>query len=230
MSIDEAALNNMGLIRHIGGFLQQVDARERNQVLAQLVRDHWQSQPWSNTDPQIIDTAKADVGVGLALFYQKGKETDVVLMKAAGLGAYQIVGGFMNLAASGDASPQAAAAREVTEELIYPDGTPVLSAQTVEGFLQTELPLDFNVISVRGQRRFVTSYAFQLTSLEYGQLRDYASDLRNKPELACALARATNNEIDGIGIFPLTEVYAGRVPLRHPDQASLFKRLLLKLQ
>jgi hypothetical protein len=210
--------------------LAALDTKEINSVLSALVATHWQRQPWSNIDPQVIDTAKADVGVGLALFYPKGGAADVVLMKAAGQGSYQIAGGFMNLAAAGDASPQAAAAREAVEELIYPDGTPLLKAQSITGFLQTELPLDFNLISVRGQRRVVASYAFQLTSLEFSHIRDYASDLRNKPDMACALRDATKGEIDGIGIFPLTEVYAGRVPLRHPDQASLFKRLLLKLQ
>ena len=210
--------------------LAQVPVADRNRVLGALVAAHWQPAPWSNMAPQIIDTAKADVGVGLVPYYvEPGSEAQVVLMKAAGLDKYQITGGFMNLAAGGDVSAIAVAVRETGEELVGANGRPLLKPATIIKRLEGQLPLDFNIIAVRGQPRVVASYGLPLVPQELRQIARYALDLQQMPGLSAALRKATHDEIDGVAVFNLSTVLATPSLLRHPDQATLFRRLQSKL-
>lgn len=219
-------------LANLSAQLAALPADQVNGVLAQLVQQHWRRVPWSNMEPQIIDTAKADVGIGLAIYHQPTKgPVQVVLMKAAGQDKYQIVGGFMNLAKGGDASPQLAGERETGEELVNLSGKPLLPPMMIRHRLAGKLPLDFNAISVRGQPRVVASYCLRLVEPEMKIITEQIKRLEQEPGAAAAMAKATNNELDGIKIFTLDEVLArSDYILRHADQASLFKRLHDKLK
>lgn len=201
-------------------------AAQRKARLNATVTRHWPRSSWSNIDPQVIDTAKADVGVGLALYYRpKGEAPLVVLMKAAGQDKYQIPGGFMDLSPTGDTTPQLAVARETVEELVYPDGSPVLPFATLAKRLASRAPLDFNKISVGGQPRIVSGFACPLTAREFAKISAYNQQLQHNPDLRQQMCTHTKGEIDGIGVFPLAHIQANPALLRHIDQASLFAKL-----
>ena len=215
--------------------MSQHDSRtstaQRKARLNAVVGQHWPRSPWSNIDPQVIDTAKADVGVGLALYYRPNGEAPlVVLMKAAGQDKYQIPGGFMDLSPTGDATPQLAVARETVEELVYPDGSPVLPFTTLAKRLASRAPLDFNKISVGGQPRIVSGFACPLTAREFARISAYNHQLQHDPNLGQQMRERTKGEIDGIGIFPLAHIQANPALLRHGDQASLFAKLGRRLR
>jgi len=211
--------------------LAALSADERKAKLTGLVSAHWPRSPWSNMPPQVIDTAKADVGVGLALYYPVPRDdVQVLMLKAKGQEKYQIPGGFMNLAADGDATPQAAGAREAGEELVYADGTPVLSPAKIARRLQGKMPLDFNKISVRGAPRIVTSFDCRLHKREYEKVTKYSEALMGSAALSSQLAAATHGEIDGVAFIPLSTLRENHRLLRHPDQATLFEKLAKKLR
>lgn len=210
----------------IFALLASVPAEKRNDFLSALVAEAWQPSPWSNMAPAVIDTARADVGVGVALYYATARQdVQVILMKAAGQEKYQIPGGFVNLTAAGDVTLALATVRETNEELVWRRGEPVLDFTRMAARLKDAVPLDAKKIVVRGVPRIVMSYPLPVRRGEFETVRDYAAALQADESLRSNLAAATNNEVDGIGIFPLPYLLQHPELLRHPDQASLFVRL-----
>lgn len=215
-------------------------------ALQQAIAKSWPDMPpWTTLPaPVISETQQANVGSGVALvFYEDGvwktlvgRAGDHYQRGTAPLPeSYMIPGGFINLTRTPGSSKVAAsdapedgrtgAAREIEEEFRLPGGLPLLEVDP------TRLsPVDTKTLAFpNGQRRVVLGFMLVLTPAEVKAARLHIDLCATKPAYAAAAAVESINsetgkpEVANLAIVRLDEVAAGKVPLLHQDQQSLFQ-------
>ncbi|MBV8548030.1 MAG: hypothetical protein JO126_01065, partial [Alphaproteobacteria bacterium] len=216
----------------------------RNKLAGMLARFiHTAPPPYSTLKGvEIKDVATTTMGSGIALVYKKDGKRKLVLLQAgphypsydASKPAYMIPGGFVNLAhtegstlvAASDKpeSVFAAAARELEEEMPLPDGRPLLVADPARLHIIDNVPLRFK----SGETRQVFGLLYELAADEITAVETYVERMTSDPAYLQAVMAHTVNpyskrpEMCGIRIFDLDDAAAGKIPLLHADQQSLF--------
>lgn len=216
------------------------------EALRDAVRRSWPGlPPWSTLDGAVVEeTRKASVGSGVALVFQEDGEWKTLLGLAGthyhrGDGpmpaAFMIPGGFINLdctpgstlvpASDQPEDGRTGAAREVEEEFRLPDGSPLLAIEPAR-----LSPVDTKTLLLPGgQVRVVLGFMLVLTPEEVRAAKLHIEMCAARPAYAAAAAAQSINgetgrpEVAGLAIARLDDVAAGKVPLLHKDQQSLFE-------
>lgn len=213
--------------------LEAAGATSDEQALQVLVAEFHKAVPWATQVPQIIDTARADMGVGIAIYYKHPEEGLLFLMlepNGPNEGKLQIGGGFMGLSTEvverdpetgkvtkvGDDEPEQqrdALVREVTREELVGKNGPLFVFDKDRPF-----KIDQKNISVRGVPRSVNGYALKLTGGEF-------LALRNVLETPEGVIHSHNDEIKAARFVPAAEIFADPEILAHQDQLTLLERV-----
>lgn len=224
-----------------------LQGRALKDALRAAVAKSWPDlPPWTTLQsPVIEEVQKAGVGSGVAVVFNDDgvwktlvglagdhyKPRDAATMPTA----YMIPGGFINLSRTPGSSqvPPAAqpedgrtgAAREVEEEFRLPDGSPLLSIDPAR-----LSPVDTKTLLLPGdQCRVVMGFMLVLTADEVKTAKLHIELCAARPAYAAAAAAQSINhdtgkpEVAALSIFRLDDVAAGKVPLLHQDQQSLFE-------
>lgn len=222
-------------------------------ALREAVARSWPDlPPWSTLDAaQIRETQEASVGAGVALVFHEDGVWKTLLGMAGthyhrGPGpmpvSFMIPGGFINLTKTPGSSQVPAsdapedgrtgAAREVEEEFRLPGGSPLLSVDPAR-----LSPVDTKTLAFpNGQKRVVLGFMLVLTAEEVKAAKLHI-DLcaANVAYGAAAAAESINPEtgkpeVAALSIARLDDVAAGKVPLLHQDQRSLFQLTVDRLR
>lgn len=182
-------------------------------------------------------------GCGAVLTFVEGGVRKIVLAQAGahygtGEPRYTIPGGFLNhLKKAGSKHVQAipgkpetayeACAREIEEELRLCDGTPLFDIEPRHFKM-----MDTDTLFLHGaERRIVMGMMYELNEQQVRRLHGHMRYLQQDEHYRAACAGYSRNdesglpEIETLKVFDLADVVAGRVPLLHNDQHSLFVRV-----
>ena len=233
---DNSALSTA--VQNLSDAFTQSTPDEIREALSKLTAQHYPSVPWANKVPDIQDTAQADVGVGVAMYYQHPDgDLRLVMMEPNGPneGKIQIPGGFKSFAMTEterdpetgtisdlgvDIKPEQqldAVIREVGEELRGENG-PFFEELDKDRFVK----IDQKTVWPRGVAREVNGYGYELNAQEYG----YLESLEHQQNLGHrVIFSEPDEELKAFHIVKAKDIFADPSVLAHPDQLSLFENL-----
>lgn len=233
---DNSALS--AAVQNLQDAFSQSTPDEIRDALRGLVAGHYPTVPWANKVPSIQDTAQADVGVGVVMYYQHPDgDLRLVMMEPNGPneGKIQIPGGFKSFATTEtERDPETALVndlgveiepeqqldaviREIGEELRGEEG-PFFEELDKDRFIK----LDQKTIWPGGAAREVNGYGYELNAQEYG----YLESLEHQQKLGQrVIFSEPDEELKAFHIVKARDVFDDPSVLAHPDQLSLFERL-----
>lgn len=218
---------------------------DKKEVLRLVLAECWPKLPVYSglNEPKVEEVQKASVGSGVLLTFKEDGVRKVVLVEAGshykvpnGKPAYTVPGGFIDLTrtegsslvkeSSSPESPQKGGVREVEEEVVKPNGDPVLNID----------PSRLRVLDAKtvpspfGEPKVVLSFILELEPNEIESIKAHVSKLESDAEYKHESAQQTINpasglpEVAGVKIFNLGSVAWGECNLLHKDQLSLFQK------
>ena len=178
--------------------------------------------PYAYTGSFIICHGPGDDGANLILFFKRGKIFDGT--RGEGFG---VPGGFAEMSAREQLRD--CAIRELGEEILLPDRSPLLPDITADRLTLLDCGIDYSAGKPEANYAGVVwhGYRCQLTPAEIGTVKNHIQKMDTDPAYADAVRAASNHELDRLFLLPPAEALrrldSGNIPFAYDHESRVFR-------